>query len=292
VSSADDPARCVILVPAYQEIEPECERSLSELEDRGYTVRRTSGFSAVDSARNQMASIALGDGFDELMWIDSDHGFSPDDVDRLRAHDLPICSGLYAKKGQRSIASRFLPGTASITFGRGGGLIEIKYAGFGFVHTRREVYEAIQRTENLPVCNEIFNSPNVPYFMPMLVPDRIGHTYLAEDYSFCERARRAGFTIMADTRLRIWHLGRYLYGWEDAGRDIERFSNYTFTVLSSERNSDLEPQSGLEPVPAAVPLTPGAAPAPDLPAHAGGAVKAKSRSRGPAQPRRRVKRTR
>lgn len=289
MSGANDPARCVILVPAYKEIERECERSLYELEDRGYPVRRATGFSAVDNARNEMASAALRDGFDELMWIDADQGFSPDDIDRLRAHDLPICSGLYAKKGPRSFACRFMPGTRQITLGRNGGLIEIKYAGFGFVHTRREVYEAIQRTENLPVCNEIFDNPKVPYFMPMVVPDRIGHTYLGEDYAFCERARRAGFTIMADTRMRIWHVGRYMYGWEDAGRDVERFSNYSWTNNSAETLPDPDalpdPGTGSLVVPVA------SAPSPGRPAHAGAGLKAKTRDRAPAQARSRAKRT-
>jgi hypothetical protein len=35
---------------------------------------------------------------------------------------------------------------------------------------------------------------------------------------------------MADTTLRLWHLGSYPYGWEDAGRGVERFETYHFEV--------------------------------------------------------------
>ena len=44
-----------------------------------------------------------------------------------------------------------------------------------------------------------------------------GYWYLGEDYSFCERARQCGYKIMADTSIRLWHIGEYAYGWEDAG---------------------------------------------------------------------------
>ncbi|VTR94317.1 Uncharacterized protein OS=Pirellula staleyi (strain ATCC 27377 / DSM 6068 / ICPB 4128) GN=Psta_1297 PE=4 SV=1 [Gemmata massiliana] len=62
------PADCVVLVPVGGAIEPGCEDALRELERRGYPVWRYRGYSAVDAARNQMASDALGAGFAELMW--------------------------------------------------------------------------------------------------------------------------------------------------------------------------------------------------------------------------------
>ena len=53
------------------------------------------------------------------------------------------------------------------------------------------------------------------------------NVYLAEDWAFCERARAAGLPIFADPSIRLWHFGRYGYGWEDAGRSTERFDIYT-----------------------------------------------------------------
>lgn len=81
-----DPARCVVLVPVGGAIEAGCEEGLRELERRGHPVRRVRGYSAIDAARCQMATDALNDGFEELMWIDSDVVFDPNDIDKLRAH--------------------------------------------------------------------------------------------------------------------------------------------------------------------------------------------------------------
>jgi len=222
-----DPRRCAILVPFSGSILPPCERALEELERRGYTVRRVGGYAAIDQGRNQMSTDALLDGYEETFWIDADTDFHPDVVDRMRSHGLPIVSGICAQKGKRAIASHVLPGTPRMVFGQGGGLVEVLYAGTGFLLVRREVYLAIQRHLELPMCNERFRSPVLPFFHPMLHPCEDGHWYLAEDYAFCERARQSGYWIMADTTIRLWHIGSYAYGWEDAGKEPERFESFT-----------------------------------------------------------------
>jgi lysophospholipase L1-like esterase len=45
-----------------------------------------------------------------------------------------------------------------VTFGREGGLTEVRYCGFGFTHVRREVFDAVQSRFDLPVCNQRFGS--------------------------------------------------------------------------------------------------------------------------------------
>ena len=117
------------------------------------------------------------------------------------------------------LASHIMPGTPKMVFGKEGGLVEILYAGAGFLLIRREVYLTIQERLQLPMCNERFRVPMIPFFHPMLRPCEDAHWYLAEDYAFCERARQSGFKIMADTTIRLWHIGSHAYGWEDAGMD-------------------------------------------------------------------------
>jgi hypothetical protein len=221
-----DPSRCVVLVPVHDYIEPGCAEGLAELERLGYPVWRIYGCSAIDQARSQIATDALAQGFEELMWIDADVRFHPEAVGMLRSHDLPVVCGIYPKKRSRELVCSLFPGTNRIIFGKGGGTLEIRYAAGGFLLTKREVYEKIG--EELPVCNKQFGQPNVPYFLPMVVPDGENHWYLGEDFAFCERARHAGFTIHADTRFRLEHIGKYGYTWEDAGSGRDRYSSYEF----------------------------------------------------------------
>jgi hypothetical protein len=236
-----DPRRCVILVPFATTITPPCERALEELERRGYDVRRVGGYAAIDQGRNQMATDALLDGYEETLWIDADVDFHPDAVDRLRSHQLPIVCGIYPQKGKRAIASHVMPGTPKMVFGKDGGLAEILYAGAGFLLIRREVYLTVQERLKLPMCNERFGIPLIPFFYPMLHSCEDGCWYLAEDYAFCERARQAGFQVMADTTIRLWHIGNHAYGWEDAGVDRKRFD--TFVLNFGPPTDSNAPQS-------------------------------------------------
>jgi len=227
-----DPRKCVVLVPFIGTIVEECEQALKELERRGYQVWRVAGYAAIDQARNQMATGALMQGFEETFWIDSDIGFHPDDVDKLRRHRLPIVCGIYPQKGKRTFACEFAPGTQRVTFGGEGGLLEILYAGTGFLLIRREVYSTLQTELKLPVCNERFDRPMIPFFEPMVRPTEDGHWYLAEDFSFCERARQTGFKVHADTSIRLWHIGNYRYGWEDAGLEQVRHESFALNATA------------------------------------------------------------
>ncbi|QEL14864.1 hypothetical protein [Limnoglobus roseus] len=123
------PTRCVVLVHVGGSIDPGCEDGLRELERRGHPVRRVRGYSAIDAARCQMATDALADGFDELMWVDSDVAFDPADVDKPYGHGRPLTCGLYPKKGPRQFAAAFLPGTKAVRFGKGGGLTDGRTSG-------------------------------------------------------------------------------------------------------------------------------------------------------------------
>jgi hypothetical protein len=222
-----DPRRCAILVPFSGFIHQECDDALKELERRGYQVRRVGGYAAIDQGRNQMATDALRDGFAETLWIDSDVAFHPDSIEQLRSHGEPIVCGIYPQKGKRALACHVMPGAPSMTFGKHGGLVELLYAGTGFLLIRREVYLAVQRKLNLPMCNERFGHPMIPFFQPLIRPIEDGYWYLAEDYAFCHRARECGFRVLADTSIRLWHIGQYRYGWEDAGIDRQRFGAFT-----------------------------------------------------------------
>lgn len=224
------PERCAVLVPYSGSIVSECEVSLRELERRGYVVRRVAGYSAIDQGRSQMATDALREGFLETFWIDSDIGFDPDDVERLRSTNHPIVCGLYPQKGQRALACHVLPGTKTLTFGREGGLAEIQYAGAGFLLVRREVYSRIQMEQKLPICNERYGRVLIPWFQPMVRPDGEHEWYLAEDFAFCERARQAGYAVVADTRVRLSHIGSYRYRWEDAGTTPPSFETFTLNL--------------------------------------------------------------
>lgn len=226
-------SRCIVLVPYLTHIEPACERGLRVLEKRGLEVRRYPSSAAIDRTRCEMATAVLDEGFDEVMWIDSDIVFEPDDVARLRSHDLPIVAGVYAKRGAGGLACHLEPDATELRVGEGGGLAKVRYVGFGFVLVRKPVFVDVAKTFGLPQCNTRFGAPVTPYFLPMVIEDAAtagGYWYLGEDYAFCERASRAGHAVMVDTAIRLGHIGSYVYGWEDAAQTIPRVAGAVFSI--------------------------------------------------------------
>lgn len=240
----NDPGACVVLVPVGGKIERDTDAALRALEKQGYEVRRVWGYSAIDTARNEIAAEALNDGFEELMWIDADVVFHPRAVERLRRLGTPMSCGVYPKKGLREMAATFPAREEPLRFGRDGEVTEVLQVGMGFVHTRREVYERVIEACTLPLCNEQWGKPYYPFFLPMIKEETVNgvvrRQYCGEDYAFCERVREAGYSILADLRIRLWHVGSYRYGWEDAGRDVDRFAQYTYSVGGNARRPEGE----------------------------------------------------
>lgn len=217
----NDKSKCVVLVPVARYIEPQTDDLLKQLAGRGYDVRYLRGASMVDLARSTMATQALRDGYEETFWIDSDMAFDPDDVDKIRSHKLPICAGMYPCKGPKRFAGKLMEAGQQVIFGEGGGLIEVDKVGFGFVHIRRQVYEAImERTR--PAAGGYDGREVIPFFRPMISQG----TYLSEDFSFCTRAAMAGFSIKVDTTIKLGHIGNKTYTWDDLASD-EQFDTVT-----------------------------------------------------------------
>jgi hypothetical protein len=226
--------RVVVLCPFLTHIEPLCERGLRAAETAGFEVRRYAATAAVDRTRADAATAALADGADALVWVDSDVAFTVDELRALCGHGAPLIGGLYPKKGVRDFAAHFLPETREFGVGDAGSVFEVRYLGAGFLHVARAVFDDVRRHFGLPVCNTRFGAATVPYFLPMVVPDRDGppgsYWYLGEDYAFCERARQAGHRVLVDSTLRLGHVGSYAYGWEDAGTAVPRVTGARFRL--------------------------------------------------------------
>jgi hypothetical protein len=224
--------RSVVLVPHLNGIDWECEQGLRELEGLGVRVVRRGGSSAIDAARNVLASDALHDGFESIMFIDSDIGFDPASALRLLARPEPVVCGIYAKKGQRGLASHFADGVAEVLFGPDApGLYPVQFAATGFLRIKADVLRTMVARLELPLCNTKWGRGVWPFFMPLIIPhDGDKLHYLGEDWAFSHRLDQIGVTPLADTSVRLWHWGRYGYSWEDSGSDVKRFRSYNYTL--------------------------------------------------------------
>lgn len=229
-------SKCAILMPVNSAMEWATEMTLLELMQQGYGIHKIYGCANVDIARSQLVSDALAMGFEEIFWIDSDIGFKVEDFERLRSHDLPLVCGLYPKKlKEGGLAAILEDDTKELVFGENGGLVEIRWAGTGFLYTKRCVYDDIKAKLNLPDCVIGKKGTISPFFMPFTIPcpsvnGGKTHLYLGDDTSFCERARQVGYKVYADTTIRLDHIGKYRYSWEDIAGTRERYATLSCQI--------------------------------------------------------------
>jgi len=211
---ADTRRQTVLLVPYNDRIVSSCENCLRQAEKQGYTVWREPGFLRIDAARSVMATRALDEGFEELIWVDSDIVFGVDAIDRLRSHGAPLVGGVYAKKGPKEFAVQFERSNRALVLGQGAGLTRVRNIGTGFLLCHRFVYEMIEKKFDLPRCKHLGHEC-VPFFLTELLEMQDDYWYPGEDYGFVLKAIQCGVFPYADFSIRLGHVGEYSYDWED-----------------------------------------------------------------------------
>lgn len=179
------------------------------------------GDSLIGRARNNCAEQFLAGPHTHLVFIDTDIEFAPEDVDKLVTHlqaGHMIVTGMYPKKQDKlewvlncCKENPDLPKTGEDP------LMEIKYAGTGFMAIDRAVFMDIMAgsgKNNWYWTDGGQGGRRVQFdFFPTGVceyPDG-DRRYLSEDWYFCELARRMGHKIMCDTSIRTKHIGKKVY---------------------------------------------------------------------------------
>jgi len=172
------------------------------------------------SARNELARRCIEEGYDYLWFMDDDHSFAPDLLQKLltaaETYDLPIVNPLctmrtapfhlvtFAANPDPESKDRYLP--ISLEGLPGEGIVELEAGGCAGMLIRRDVLEALGGN----------------WFE---YGDR------SEDIVFCEKAKTAGFKIHADLSARLGHITTAVVipaltenGWETGitvGRDMQ-----------------------------------------------------------------------
>lgn len=141
-------------------------------------------------ARNRLAELTITEGYDWLWFMDDDHAFSPQLLEKLLRHDLPLVVPVCLIRVPPftpvtfvdevdAANGKYLP--AYLPDHPKEGLIELAGGGCAGMLIRREVLEAIEP----------------PWFK---------HTHVSEDLLFCEAAKEKGYKIYCDLSARLGHI--------------------------------------------------------------------------------------
>lgn len=178
------------------------------------------GDSLINRARNSCVEMFLEGACTHLVFIDTDIEFTVEDVDKLVKHlkdGHHIVSGLYPKK-QDKLEWVINAKTDDFKVDDENPLVEINYAGTGFLAISRRVFHDIrvadehqrwyftdgglgrrrQQYDFFPVGVHEFEDGN--------------RRFLSEDWFFCELAKKAGHKVMCDTSIRTNHIGKKSFG--------------------------------------------------------------------------------
>lgn len=193
-----------------------------ELDRRGieFTDGTVVGDAAVDRARSIVGSSFLRSGEDVMISIDSDIWFRAEDAIALaqKAEEYDIIGALYMTRNVNTQPAIMLP-NGGTSFDPESQPVQTPFVSGGFTAVNRRVYERL--SAELPLCHQGWSDRGAdtsfwPFHMPMVIPSETeGNIYLPDDWSFCERAKDAGFKVWLDPSIRLGHIGSYMYTLED-----------------------------------------------------------------------------
>lgn len=162
--------------------------------------------SLVYDARNMLAEMAMREGMDRILWLDSDMAFDVDLLVRLSA--------------DMSDGKRFV---SALCFTRKTPILPCIYSETGY----REIPEEGRR-ETYSVCmkdypkDDIFPVKGVGLAACLMdvsvirdVYERFGSPFFpeagfGEDLSFCRKCNELGIEMWCDSRIKVGHIGQYV----------------------------------------------------------------------------------
>jgi hypothetical protein len=179
------------------------------------------GCSVVSRARNLLAKDMLESKCTDLMFIDSDINFEPQDILRLLAWASDPKKGIVAAVPRTRKPEKVFISTLDFDENNkltmdSMGLVRAKRVATAFMMVRREVFE--QLVEAHPEWNYYDESTNrtLSAMFDFKVTDE---GYIGEDFLFCDRARELGFEVWIDPTISLGHMGVHEYE-GNFGRDV------------------------------------------------------------------------
>ena len=181
--------KILVAVPCSDEIDVGFVQCLLALNQIGEVRVMLMSGSLIYASREAMSAKAVEEGFDFVMWFDSDMTFPSTVLLDLVAHDKDMVTGICAMRRAPYLPCiyREVDGKLTSVTEWGTRLLEVDACGFGVVLVKVEILEKM--FEKYQTC-----------FQPMYG--------FGEDISFCKRVKELGYKIYADPNVEIGHIGK------------------------------------------------------------------------------------
>ena len=204
--------KTLIAIPCMDHTHTGFEQSLLYLKKGENTSVCFKANSLIYDSRNILSLTAIEQGYDRVMWIDSDMMFTPDAMEMLQnsmsMYQFDMITGLYFKRNGECLPviydeldmptqdEKGLPVkhiNEYVQYPRNT-LFPVKGCGFGFVLTKTSLLK------------EVWDKYG-PVFAPL--------PWAGEDIAFCHRVNQLGRKIFCDSNVTCGHIGTYVFTEKD-----------------------------------------------------------------------------
>jgi hypothetical protein len=191
-----------------------CLREIERAEPAWEVLELERSHPNLNLARQMLAETAAREGFDQILWIDSDMTFSVDAARGVvaKAAELGAVVGaayLEKRRGGK-VQADFFDSCELRCYTPDAPLVSVRGVGFGLASHSTAMLEAIAARRSLP-WQEILGERVRPFY----TPDTTATTTTTDDYVFCRLAIASGFAVYLDPRFRVGHVGEYEFTLED-----------------------------------------------------------------------------
>lgn len=171
-----------------------------------YEITFELGNSLIADARNRLCSTFLKSPHSDMVFIDADIVWQPDDFMRLLSHPVPFVAAVYQRKS-RDVSF-------TVKFGkqieRRGELLTADCVGTGFMRLSRECLEALANAHPEWRIADAKSGAN-ELFYALFDTGILKGEYVGEDYMFCHRWRELGGEVLIDPTIRLAHYGSHAF---------------------------------------------------------------------------------
>ena len=200
--------KTLIAIPCLNMVHTDFMTSMLNLRKTKDTSYATSINCLIYDSRNGFAASAITNGYDRVLWLDSDMVFQPDLLERLSA-DMDETGSEYVSA---LYFTRRLP-TKPVVYSR----IDYEPGGDGIpAKAHAEPYWDYPKDTMFLCAGTGFGAVMTSTNLLKRIWDKYGEPFnplphMGEDLSFCYRAGQMGYYLFCDSRVKVGHIGGMIF---------------------------------------------------------------------------------
>ena len=157
----------------------------------------------IAKSRNDLFAFAYKQNYDDLVFIDADIAWGPDQFMQLISHPVDLVAGIYPKKAKiEDYPVNFLTDKMGIS----NGLMEVASVPTGFMRLSRNAIKILWDQSSSYTVNQ-----DTEIYKMVFEVGIVGGRFISEDIIMCLKWRELGHKLYLDPFIKLNHVGHNLF---------------------------------------------------------------------------------